>query len=86
MQTNKGATENPNQSERDLKSHSDFVCFIEGVTPSDTLNEILPLRAIIQIKPIERVAYANESGRDFKSHSDFATRPLNSFLSIAEML
>ena len=24
MQTNRGATENPNQSGRDLKSHSDF--------------------------------------------------------------
>ena len=46
---------------------------IEGVTWSDTLNTILPLKAIIQIKPIERVAYANESGRDFKSHSDFVS-------------
>ena len=55
---------NANQSGRDFKSHSDSVCFIEGVTWSDTLNTILPLKAIIQIKPIERVAYANQSGRD----------------------
>ena len=38
--------------------------FIEGVTWSDTLNHMLRLKAIIQIKPIEGVAYANESGRD----------------------
>ena len=35
------------QSGRDFKSHSDFVCFIEGVTPGDTLNKILPLKPII---------------------------------------
>ena len=36
-----------NESGRDFKSHSDFVYFIEGVTWSDTLNTILPLKATV---------------------------------------
>lgn len=74
-------------SRGETKSHTPTsYILIEGVTLSDTLNHMLRLKAIIQIKPIEWVTYANQSGRDFKSHSDFATRPFNSFMSIAEML